>query len=243
MEDALSKLLFLIAASSLALGGCHVSANVDSGPTVQRGYQVGGFDGIAVDGPYDVRVVSGGGTNVAASGPQKSLDKMTVEVSNGMLQIRPAKQEGINIDLSNSGHVKVTVTVPTLQNAALTGSGALTVEKLTTPSFKGEVGGSGDLRLDNVDVQTLELTTTGSGDIRAIGKARSAKLTVTGSGDIDGRKLAAENAQAQVSGSGSIRAQATGTAMIGVNGSGDVDISGGAKCTINKNGSGDARCS
>lgn len=238
------KSLFLIAAASLALGACNVSANVDSGPTVQRGYQVAGFNGLTVDGPYDVRVVSGGATNVAASGPQKALDNLSVEVSNGVLQIRPvAKQGGIKLDLSNAKPVRVTVTVPTIQNATLTGSGTIAVDKVTTTDFKGDVGGSGDLRLDSVDAQTVELTTTGSGNVRAAGKTRTVKLTVTGSGDIDTRKLTSENAEAQVSGSGSIRAHATGTATIMVNGSGDVDVSGGAKCTVNKNGSGDARCS
>lgn len=237
------KSLFLIAAASLALGACHVSANVDSGPTVQRGYQVAGFTGLAVDGPYDVRVVSGGATNVAASGPQKALDDMSVEVISGTLQIRPSKQGGININLDTTRPVKITVTVPTLQNAALAGSGDITVEKLAGASFKGDVGGSGDLRLDNVDAQSLELNTSGSGDIRAAGKARTVKLTVAGSGDIDSRRLAAENADVQVSGSGNVKAQATRTAMISVNGSGDVDVGGGAKCTINKSGSGDARCS
>ncbi len=52
-----------LAAAAIALGACHFSAGADDrdpGPQVSRNYQVSAFDRIAVAGPYEVQVVTGG---------------------------------------------------------------------------------------------------------------------------------------------------------------------------------------
>lgn len=238
------RILPVLTVTALALGGCHVNATADAGPTVQRGFPVtGAFTGLSVTGPYAVKVVSGSAPSVAASGHQKSLDDMIVEVSNGVLSIHPVEKKGINLDISNAGRVQVTVTSPALDSATIAGSGRVDVDRVTGNAFKGSIAGSGDLNLDGVDVQTIELAVAGSGDLRASGKARAVKMSIGGSGDIDAGKLTAEDAQASIAGSGNIRGRATHAAEINMQGSGDVEFSGGGKCTISKNGSGDARCS
>ena len=60
-----------VAAAALALlaTACHVGSRAESrepGPEVSRTYQVGAFDKLAVSGPYEVNVVSGGQGGIGA---------------------------------------------------------------------------------------------------------------------------------------------------------------------------------
>jgi hypothetical protein len=60
---------------------------------------------------------------------------------------------------------------------------------------------------------------------------------------MDASRLNAVEAEAEIAGSGDIKAHATGTARASIAGSGDIAISGGARCSSSKNGSGSIRCS
>ncbi len=236
--------LLLTGTLVLAVSGCQGSIGAEGGPTIQRGFPVNGaFTALSVTGPYDVKVVSGGTPGVAASGHEKALDALVVEVSGGTLAIHPAPQSGGGLSWGNTGKAQITVTVPNLDSAVMAGSGAVDVDKVTGARFKGTVTGSGDLRLAAVDTQDLELSVAGSGDVRAEGKATTVRFNVAGSGDLDAGKLTAQSAQVSISGSGDVRARATTNAAVSTQGSGDVEISGGARCSISKNGSGDVRCS
>jgi hypothetical protein len=236
----------LLAAASivLALAACSESNAESAGPATSRTYQVGGFTGIKVSGPFDVKVVTGKPVSVSASGPQKLLDETEVVVEGGKLLIRSKKKGWFGgMNWSGRDPFVFTVTVPTLESAALEGSGDLDIDAVRGDRFTGAVTGSGDLRLKQVTVGTLSLSVTGSGDLSAAGEARQASFAVAGSGDLDASNLKATDAAARVAGSGNIRAQVTGTAQANVAGSGDIDIKGGARCQSRTNGSGEIRCS
>ena len=237
----------LVAGTAIvALGGCNVSVGSDSGPKVDRAFTVADFTGIEVAGPYDVSVHTGSVASVHATGSEKALDALRVDVDGGTLHIGTAKH-GFNWNWGwsshKAGHVALVVTVPALDHAAIAGSGEVSIDKLSGPRFKGEVAGSGELKLAAVDVADLSLEIAGSGNVHATGKARSVSYEIAGSGDIDAAALTAEIAKLSIAGSGGIVGHATGTADIEILGSGDVTLTGGAKCTIEKHGSGDVTCS
>ncbi|MFL6734185.1 MAG: head GIN domain-containing protein [Sphingomicrobium sp.] len=233
-----------IAAAVLAAGCGHASAE-DPGPSGTRNFQVGGFQKIAVSGPFEVQVRTGGAASVSAKGPQKILDRMLVEVQGDTLMIRPRPENGgFHWNWGHHDTINVAVTTPELRAAHIDGSGGVRVDQVKGQSFDGGVRGSGDLSVAQLDVQSLSLAIGGSGDVRAeSGRAQTVELTIKGSGDIDAKGVAAESANATIGGSGNISAQATGSASVNVMGSGNVEITGGAKCTVNKAGSGDVRCS
>lgn len=241
-----SSILVMLAGSA-ALCACNVhhSDNEDAGPAVARNYQVGNFDKIEVAGPYDVQVRTGANPSVSANGPQKLLEKTTVEVKDGKLIIHPLRKHSWFNFGSWSTHGKATlmVTAPQITGATIAGSGDLRIDKVEADDFKGTVAGSGDLDIGTLDVQDLKVDIAGSGSIKGTGKAVSAKYEIAGSGDVDAAQLQSQDIKVSIAGSGSIRAHATGTADVDIMGNGDVDISGGAKCKINKAGSGDVRCS
>ena len=233
-----------VAAAALLAGACHFSADAeerDPGPQVSRNYQVGAFDKIAVAGPYEVNVVTGGQPGVSAKGGENLLAETDVIVEGDTLKIMPKKHKGIRWNW-NRGKAVFTVNAAVLRGAAIAGSGGITVDKVAG-DFDGDVAGSGDLRLASVAGGKIKLAIAGSGDVSAAGKADSVNLSIAGSGDINAGGLAAQTAEVSIAGSGNIAANAIGTADVSIMGSGDVDISGGAKCTVSKHGSGDVRCS
>lgn len=235
---------FGVVAATVMLAACNHARSEDSGPSTSRNYAVGGFDAIDVSGPYDVEVRTGGNPSVSATGPQKMIEGMVVEVQAGRLLIHPQGEHRMfNISWGSNRNVRVQVTVPKLQGATLTGSGDMHVDHIQGPSFEGKLTGSGDLGVGSFDVQTLKLTLTGSGDVKAgSGRAQSVVYALSGSGDLDARGVQAQTADISVTGSGDASANATATANVSVMGSGDVSVTGGAKCAISKHGSGDVDC-
>lgn len=232
------------AAAALLAGACHVGSKAEDrepGPEVSRNYQVGAFDKLAVAGPYEVNVVSGGAPGVSAKGGANLLDETEVVVRDGTLEIRPKKRGGIHFNW-RSGKAIFTVNAAALHGAAIAGSGGVNVDKVTG-DFEGEVAGSGDLKLASMTGGKIKLSIAGSGGIDAAGKADSVDLSIAGSGDIRAGGLAAKTADVSIAGSGNVAAHASDSADVSIMGSGDVEISGGAKCNVSKAGSGDVRCS
>jgi hypothetical protein len=234
-----------VAAAAIAASGCSKGKAEDGGPTVKRDYQVSAFEKIEVAGSYDVEVRTGSAPSVTATGPEKAIEQMVVEVKGDKLVIHPKERHGFFSWGSHSfGTTRVQVTVPALSAAVIAGSGGITIDKVTGDRFDGGVAGSGDLTLESLHVQSLKLSIGGSGDVRArSGQAAAADYNIAGSGDIDAAGVVSQTADASIAGSGSIRAQATGTANAKIMGSGDITLTGGAKCSISKMGSGDVNCS
>ena len=232
-----------LAAAALLAGACHFNAeaeNRDAGPEVTRNYQVGAFDRIAVAGPYDVNVVTGGQGGITAKGGENLLEETEVVVENGTLKIQPKKKKGIRWNWNN-GKAVFTVNAAALQGAAIAGSGAVNVDKVAG-DFEGEVAGSGDLRVAQIAGGKVKFDVAGSGEVEASGKADSVGISIAGSGDINVGGLASRTADVSIAGSGNVQANASDTASVSIMGSGDVEIRGGAKCTVSKAGSGNVRC-
>ena len=233
-----------IAAVALAASACNVGANAenrDPGSSVTRTFQLGAFDKIAVAGPYEVKVTTGGAPGASATGGSNLLDETEVVVEGDTLKIRPKKKNGIRWSWGKRGKAEFTVTTAMLHGAEIAGSGGISVDKVDG-DFKGEVAGSGNLKLAAVNGGAVEIAIAGSGKVAAAGKSASTKIEIAGSGDVDASGLAAKTADVSIAGSGNVRAQASDTATVEIMGSGDVTISGGAKCEIDKAGSGNVTC-
>ena len=232
-----------VAAAALLAGACHVGADAedrDAGPEVTRNYQVGAFDKVAVAGPYEVNVVTGGQPGVSAKGGEHLLEETEVLVEGGTLKIKPRKKKGINWSW-RGGKAVFTVNAAAIRGAAIAGSGGINVDKVAG-DFNGDVAGSGDLKVGAIAGGKVTLAIAGSGDVEAAGKADSIDLSIAGSGDIRAGGLTSRTADVSIAGSGNIDANASEAADISIMGSGNVNIKGGAKCSISKAGSGNVVC-
>jgi hypothetical protein len=238
----------VLALGAIALlgAGCHFNGSAearDAGPAVNRNFQVGAFDRIAVSGPYDVTVRTGGQPGVTARGGQAVLDETEVVVENGELRIRPRGRKNFRWTWGGDNQVRMTVTAASIRGATIAGSGGIDIDRASGGDFKGEVAGSGDLAIGAVEAGAAEFSIAGSGGVRAGGKVAKLDVSIAGSGDVDLSALTATDASVSIAGSGNVRTRATGSADVSVMGSGDVEVTGGARCSISKHGSGDVRCS
>lgn len=236
--------LFGVAATA-ALAGCTEARSENGGPTVERSYAVGNFDRIELGGNYDVTVHTGQKPGVQARGSEKVMERLVVEVRDGVLVIEPRKTEGFNWHWSNhGGKVALNVTVPSLRGAQLSGAGDVRIDAVKGDRFDGGIAGAGDLSVDRIEVGELSLGIAGSGNAKlGTGRVKNAEYEIAGSGGIDAKGVAAETASISVMGAGDVAANAAKTASVSIMGAGDVDLKGGAKCTISKAGAGDVRCS
>jgi len=237
----LSVLMGVAAAALVA--GCGSAHSEDGGPTVQRDFSVGSFDRIELAGAYDVTVKTGSAPSVHATGNEKAMERLVVEVRNGILTIHPKKRNGLNWGMSDSGKVALQVTVPSLRGAELAGSGDLRIDSVAGDQFAGGIAGSGNLTVDRLEVGQLKIDIAGSGSAKAAnGRAKTAEYEIAGSGGIDAAGIATETASVSIAGSGDVTAHASNTADVNIMGSGNVEVKGGAKCNVSKAGSGDVRC-
>lgn len=243
MRNALAAAAIVVATAS----ACSQARGEDGGPTVSRNYQVGSFDQIELAGRYDVEVRTGANASVAASGPERAMEQLIVEVEDGKLVIKPRNERrwfNWGGRSSSKDKVRVAVTVPALTAATLAGSGNIRIDKVQGERFEGEIAGSGDLQLGSVEVGELKLSIAGSGGLDAgSGRARLAEYGIAGAGDVRATRLTTEQLKVSIAGSGNVAAHAIGAADVDIVGSGNVDISGGAKCAVSKAGSGNVRCS
>lgn len=240
MRKSIAAATLVACAATSACGRVHAEA----GKTVSRNYQVGNFQEIEAAGPYDVRVQTGANPSVSASGPEKVLDNMSVEVDGDKLVIRSKNHGFFSFSWGSHERTVFTVTVPQLRAATLAGSGDLSVNSVSGDSFTGTLAGSGDLSIGSANVKALKVSLAGSGDAKVgSGQAQSAEYSTVGSGDIDARGITAQQLKVSIAGSGDIKGHATGTADVTIMGSGDVTVTGGAKCNFTKHGSGDLSCS
>ena len=231
-------------AAAAVLAGCGQARSENGGPTVERSYSVGDFDRIELAGAYDVTVHTGAKPGVQARGSEKVMERLVVEVRDGILVIEPRKTDGFNWNWSNHGKVTLNVTVPSLRGAQLSGAGDVRIDQVKADRFDGAIAGSGDLSIERIEVGALTMGISGAGSAKlGTGKAKTAEYEIVGSGGIEAKGVAAETASVSIMGAGDVKANAAKTAAVNIMGSGDVDLTGGAKCTISKAGAGDVRCS
>jgi hypothetical protein len=251
----------IIAAALLPLAACGNSFTQDDSPGIpgtgsgnQRSFQAAGFDSVELAGSDDVSVRVGGGFAVTAEGDVEALDKLKITRDGSTLRV--SRRNG-----RSRGHARVTVTLPAIKGAKLSGSGNLSVDRVVAGEFRAEVAGSGNLGVASIKAGKaslsiagsgnamlsgatgqLDVSIAGSGNITLAGDSGRLGVSIAGSGDVAGERLVAKAADIKVMGSGSVRATVDGQAEVVAMGSGDVDLGPRARCSVRKMGSGSVRC-
>lgn len=212
-----------------------------SGPDGSRSFAASGFTGVELEGPDNVVVTRGDSFSVVATGPQEELDKLRIEVENGVLVVGRQSEK---MSWGNHKGATVKVVLPRLDKAELTGSGDLSIDSASGDKVAVALAGSGNLGIASVTAKELNVALAGSGDLSIKGgKADKGEVALAGSGDIDVKGVTLTTADISIAGSGDVDATATATADVSVLGSGDVRLGGGAKCDSSELGSGTVSCS
>ena len=220
-----------------SLGSC--TYTTDEGPVVEKGFAKKPFQGVDLDGSFDVFIKQGAQQNVLVLGNENIIDKLKMDVLDDVLYLSLEPGTYLNYDL------EVQITVPMVEYISLSGSGDI---KLGT--FVGinelavKLDGSGDIESDGVleVVNTANLELDGSGDIDLKLKAGNVKASLDGSGDID---LAgtASTLEVRLDGSGDIKTFKLESLVTEayLEGSGNIDVYASKKLKATLDGSGDIR--
>jgi hypothetical protein len=192
----------LVIGAMFGVSGCGFGGPRVKGSGVARTEtrEVGGFTRVESAGSANVTIQIGGTQSVVIETDDNILPLIETSVKGDRLVI------GSHGSYSTRIGVKVTITVPALDEARISGSGNITVSGVAAKEFEAHISGSGDIRI------------SGSSD--------SLKASIAGSGGIDATKLPVTAADASVTGSGNIKVVATQSLHARIAGSGDVRYGG-----------------
>lgn len=230
-----SVVLLLGAPNALAWGfGPGVQG---SGQVVTVNRTVSGIRGISLELPAEVTLVQAATEGITLETDDNLVPLVETVVEDGQLRIRKADKRG---EL-RAKTLRLTVTSPTFERLAISGSGSLRAQALKATNLKTSVAGTGRVRIDNLDSDSFKASIAGSGDVDVSGRTDKAELSIAGSGDYRAAKLMARQVKISVAGSGDATVFAQESLTISVAGSGDVRYYGEAAVTQSISGSGSVR--
>lgn len=190
-----------------------------SGVAATETRDVPDFERVSVGGNLDVVVEVGRPTRVTVAGDDNLVPLVRTEVRGSTLVIEQKKR------LRPSDGLTVTVAVPRLERASVSGSGEMTVRGVASEAFRASVSGSGELDAEG-DFGDLSANVSGSGEMMMRGTAETVDVGVSGSGEVDLMAVPAREARVSVSGSGDVAVQVREHLVARISGSGDVRYAG-----------------
>jgi hypothetical protein len=204
------------------------------GPVVKETLDVDDFNAVTLAFSGNVYLQQGNTQSVVVEAQKNIIENIETEVRNGHWKIKFDKS------VRKHDRVKIFITVPTLTEANISGSGDIDSEGKFTGlgDFKSRISGSGDINMD-IEAKDVTSTISGSGGIKLSGSADAIDIQISGSGDVYAEDLQVVDCRVKISGSGDSRVHATGSLEVRVSGSGDVRYKGGPKVTAKVSGSGD----
>lgn len=140
--------------------------------------------------------------------------------------------------IKNNSDVHIELYVSELNEIDLNGSGSIySLDTISSNLFKVEINGSGDIEI-STKANTVDVELNGSGEIVLAGETNLLRSDLQGSGTIDGYDLIATEANLDISGSGTIKANVTDKLKAEISGSGSIYYIGNPSVTSNITGSG-----
>ena len=232
----MSRLALLIAP---VLAGIATPALAD-----QRSYTFGSFERVRVEGPFDVRVTTGGSPGATAEGPAASLDRLDVRVEGMTLIVRPGAGGWGERPVGDGGPLVIRASTGTIRAATVVGGGALRIEgPLRNQRIDLALTGSGSLAAGAIEADELAVNLLGSGSMTLGGRAQRARLQTSGSGTIAAGSLDSGALIVRLDGPGSTAASARYTADLTTSGIGAITVAGHPACTVHRStGGGPVQC-
>lgn len=222
------KYVLIAVAVVAALSACTfvtIDASKPKGPQKTVTYDITDFDGIIVNGAYDVDFTQGDNYLVEITTAEDFFEKLEVErTQKGYLKLSTKPGSKIR------SHVGVKVTAPSLTFLNLNGAGDVDIESgLRSESpLKIEVNGAGDLEMKDIRCADLAIAISGAGDVDVDNlTCGDVSVSVSGAGDIDLTGLDVEKVKLALSGAGdALLAGKAASAHLSISGAGTIDAKG-----------------
>lgn len=215
----LGALLFLT-----SLAGCNISGSFGnytrgSGNIISEERLVSDFSSIRYGGSGEVVIRPSDGWSCVVTCDDNLSEKVSTQVENGELIIRTSGSY-------SATEMKIEITLPTLSELKLQGSGSGTVHGVPSQDLRINLSGSGSLTVHELESESLAVSVSGSGSFRGDGFCNSIEAKVNGSGGISIKEIQALSVNASATGSGGIEAYATESFNGVVTGSGGISCAG-----------------
>ncbi|WP_404339990.1 GIN domain-containing protein [Sphingomonas sp. MMS12-HWE2-04] len=202
----------------------------------ERGFNIGSFERVRIEGPYDV-ALSIGSPHASASGTASSLDHVSVRVDGSTLIVSAG-----TLGRASAGDTlpRVLVSGPAPRTVLVSGGGKLRISEMRGARADASVNGAGSLEVESLVADDFGAALTGTGAIRLAGTVGRLRLRNIGTGSIDAQALTANDAVLSSEGTGTISATVRYTARATALGTGGINIAGKPECTLS--GSGPISC-
>jgi Putative auto-transporter adhesin, head GIN domain len=208
----------------------------------ERAFMMTDFDRIEVSGDMAVTVVLGRAPSIRASGNQRALDRLNVDVRGKVLRIRPLAGGWGGWPGERPPPPQIRIVVPELRGAYAEGASQISVAQLKGSDVRVGQSGSATVTIGRITADKLAIDQRGSGLVTLQGKAHTARVFVTGSGKLEAAGLETVVLDLTTSSSGTVAMASSKTALIKASGAGSVIVSGKPACTVRATGSGEVQC-
>jgi hypothetical protein len=229
--------VLLSSALVVALAGCVPVWGMTGaqGPRVTDERDIDLADSVVLETSGDLVVTVGDEPALTITAPEGMLDRLTSEVVDGTL-VLGMKGPGWGSWL---GDVTYELTVPTLSDVQVEGSGDVEADFTGAETVRVAIEGSGDVTGTGIDATDVEATIDGSGEIDLAGTTETQRLEIAGSGSIDTDQLESRDAVVEIGGTGDVDVYVTETLDAEISGTGELRHRGGATVTSDVSGLGD----
>jgi hypothetical protein len=208
----------------------------------ERRYPITDFDRIVVEGPFIVRLTTGGASFARASGTQQALDRVTIDSQGQTLRIRVNRSAWGGDAGARDPLPVIELGTRRIRSARVVGPGSLAIDRAEAMRLDLVVEGSGRLEVAAIAADTLSLGLRGSGRLDLAGRAATLRADIQGSGDLSARPLRAETATLAAATSGEVTLTVGRAVTVEANGLGPVSIEGTPACTVRGLNAGQVRC-
>ncbi|MEM1321242.1 MAG: head GIN domain-containing protein [Bacteroidota bacterium] len=207
------------------------------GPIVTKELDIDAFTGIHLTTSADIYIKQGSTQKVTIEAQQNIIDLVKTSVKGKTWKI------GYEKNVREAKSVKFYITLPTVTNLGVSGSGSVQTDGRFTglDDLDVHISGSGDVKAD-VEAGDISTHISGSGDVSLAGSANSHDIHISGSGDVESYRLQTENCDVHISGSGECEIYVKSKLDVAISGSGDVSYKGDPGSVRSKvSGSGDVQ--
>lgn len=172
---------------------------VHAAPTETRSVEPGAFSAIETDIPAQIKVHIGNTARVRITAEPDVLKAIDVGVKNGTLVLVATGS------FKTREPVAIDIQTPELEALAIRGSTEIQLEALQADRLQIAAAGSAVVVLNALELTRVGFDISDSASVEASGRADEQRLTIAGSGSFNGEALAADHADAQVTGAGEAR--------------------------------------
>ncbi len=171
---------------------------------ISKTYDLEPFTGIETEGDYEIELMAGTTQKVMASSNEKTLKRLKMKVSNGILNIDMKSSDTWFSD--DNDDIKITINVKELNQL--------------------DISGSVDLKATGISGKELKIDISGSSDMNLAGTVDNLIFDIAGSADIEAGKLVAKNIKVEVAGSADLEVNAIDSLDSKISGSGEISYVG-----------------